>query len=72
MRRTDLQPDEKAALRAMEKVLLVKLWIPAISVLLGLLIQLMVAGMWIGGLRADVQNIHNRVQRIESYIDRQQ
>ena len=72
MLRKDLHPDEQAALSAMESILLAKLWIPAVSVLIGLLIQLVFAGIWVGGLRADVQNINSRVQRIESFIDKRQ
>ena len=71
MRRNDLSNDEKAALAQMERTLLFKLWIPAVSVLIGLLIQLFLAGTWVGDVRRDIQNVNHRIQRIEAWIDNQ-
>ena len=40
MRRNDLMPEDEKILQAMERYVILKLWLPAIAVLIGLWIQL--------------------------------
>ena len=40
-----------------------------ISALLGMLIQLFVAGQWVGQLQAEIVNIKDRLIRIERSLD---